>query len=316
MSAGVVVDAGFVDRGSNWNSGTSTVTEWLPLKSESLTETPTLTRSEVLGQVSQHKPVLTRLAVAGDLVAEYDYNYGHGLLQYALGAEAGGVYSTADELPYFGVEIDKGVSRWRYGCLAANRLSISAGKNGVLMVTYGCAAYQEFRASTAFPSIRPAASARERAVFEHAVFRLGDTADALGSGDVVGVEEFELVLENNLEVEQQDSASSKRVLAPIRNGFRTGTLRLNFARYTSALESGGGQWPLDTWRDNNTELQADIVFTGSSGSFTIKCPTMHFQEGADATVGGPQVIGDSATFSLDAGTNSNMTGDQLELVAA
>jgi hypothetical protein len=313
MSAGVTVDAGWVDRGTTWTSSPGTVDQWVPVVSESLTEDPTLTSSAVLGQVSQYQGEVTRLGVTGDLVTEYDYNYGHGLLKYALGAEAAGTYSTADEVPYFGLEIDKGVSRFRYSSCAVQRLTISGQSNGVVTVTYGLVAYEEARSATAFPAIRPAESAQERAVFEHLDLWLGNTADALTIGDRVGVTGFELTLENALAADQQDSASSFRVLPPARNGFRTGTLRLDFARYNANLETGGTH-PLDQWRQSHTQLQARLHLSGLTGSLLIQCPIMHLSEGGNATVGGPEVIPETATFRLEGGVNANMSGDQLELV--
>lgn len=316
--SGVLVDGGFVDKGSTWSSGTSTVTAWVPVKSETLTEGQQLTHSEALGQVSQYSPEQNRIAVEGDLVTELDYNYGHGLLEYALGAEAAGTYDTADQLPYFGLELDKGVQRWRYSSCCVNRLTITGTTQGIIEVTYGLVAYQESRSATAFPAVRPAASAQERVIFEDVAVWLGTVAGgALSGADVVGVTGFELTLENNMQVDVSDSTSSKRVLNPVRNGFRTGSLRLDFPRYVANLESGGGTFPLDTWRDSNTELQAQLTFTGSTGTFTVYCPIAHMTDGGNAPVSGPDVIPESLSVELNGGVNANMAGvDQLRLVAA
>ena len=66
---------------------------------------------------------------------------------------------------------------------------------------------------------------------------------------MVGISAFELTLANNMKLDDVDSASAKRILVPERNGFRTGSLRLDFTRYNTNLEAGGTH-PLDTWRDS------------------------------------------------------------------
>ncbi len=314
MAAGVVVNAGFIDRTTTWDDSVAAVTGWIPATTESLNQDPQLTRSVALGQVSQYPGQLTKLVAAGDLNAELDYNYGAGMLEFALGAEAAGVYDTADELPYVGLAIDKGVARFLYGCTVVDRMTISGSPNNPVTVTYGCVAYEEARTGTAFPSIRPAESLQERVMFEDVTVWLGITGAALDSGDVIGISGFEITLENTMKLDDIDSESDLRILAPQRNGPRGASLRLDFPRFTSVLHTGGTH-PLNTWRDSHTQLQCSLTFTGTGGTYVFRCPIMHLSEGANANVGGPEMIPESAMFTLEGGVNSDMSGaDQLQMV--
>ena len=318
MSAGIAVEAAFVDRASTWTATPATVDTWFPLRSESLTDDPTITRSEATGQVSQYQGKLTQRVVTGDVVAELDYNYGHGLLEFALGANSPAkTYDTADELVYCGLNFDKGTARHQFPSACFNRLQITGAPNEIVTATYGTVAYEQVSTATAFPVSRPAESLQERVYFEDVNVRLGAVIDgALSATEDVGISGFELTLENNMAVDQVDSQSDKRVLAPVRNGFRTGSLRLDFTRYQASLHAGG-QHPLNTWRDSQTQLQATLVFTGSTGSYTISLPILHLTEGANHNVAGPEVLTGAATFMLEGGANANMSGmDQLRIVNA
>ncbi|MGB0889709.1 MAG: phage tail tube protein [Solirubrobacterales bacterium] len=314
MSAGVTTDAGYVGRSSTWSPSPSTVTDWLPCLTESITQDITLATSEAIGQVSQYPGELVRIVAPGDVNCELDYNYGASVLEYALGAHSAGTYDTADQLSFIGFEFDKGVARVRHPSCVIDTMTISGAPDEVIRVSYGVVAYEELRSAVAFPSIRPAQSLQERVLFEDLNVRLGITGSALSASEDIGVSGFELTLNNTMWLDGMDSESAKRIMSPERNGIRTATLRLDFARFTSGLHTGGTH-PINDWRDDQDELQASLVFTGSTGSYTINCPIAQIPSGANANIGGPEVIPDSITLRLNGGVNSDMAGaDQLQIV--
>jgi len=297
MSEGVLVQAGWITRSTTWDTAQVTVDALLPVKSETLTTNFEQIHSAMLGRASQYAPKQGTRMVQGDLVLELDYNFGYQMLRFAMGTEAAGVFNLANALQYLQVWIDKGVSRYVFPSVAVNRMTLSGRPDEPLLLTLGCVASTGLRVATAFPSL---SATHDRVILAESTLRIADQADALAGGDAWTFSGFELTLDNALRLDGKSNASTKLVLQPERNGFRTGALSVEFPRYDSDQFA--------TWRDAHTTLQADIVLNGASADFTIQMPSMTIAGGADANVGGPEVLTNSVALELNGAANAFMAG--------
>ena len=106
--------------------------------------------------------------------------------------------------------------------------------------------------STLFPS-------NERALFpDISYFRIDDFSNSvpLSSADNYGITEFELTINNNLKVDDQDTLTGQYRVEPSRGGMREITGSFKLPRYNSDK--------FRDWRTNETRLMAEIAFTGST----------------------------------------------------
>jgi len=224
--------------------------------------------------------------VAGDIVTYLDYDLNHSImLKAAMGGLAGGVYSLTNTLQasgnYFRAEFDKQVSRYRASGLKVNSmvLTSTAGADSYVNATFSCIGKSLVRVATAFPSI--SISAQRNVMHSDLTFRIADKADALAPGDAIGINQWTLTLNNNLQADAKDNTSAY-ILEPLRNGMREVTLALVVPRYTSDA--------FQDWKDADTVLQADLTFTDGVNTIKIEIPELKIQEGADANIGGAEMI--------------------------
>lgn len=105
--------------------------------------------------------------------------------------------------------------------------------------------------------------------FDDATFRIADVSDALTSGDAVGISSITISFTRNLTAPQFTSASSSRTIRPREDGFREVSLTFDVPRYenTNFL----------SWRDNGTELQADLKFASGTYQFNFHIPCVEIE---------------------------------------
>jgi len=315
MSYGAKVKAAYVDTAA-WGDTWATVTTLLPVASESLVVAYERLRSQALiGQAAAHESELGRIQVTGDLVLELDYNNGHALLEHALGAVSSGTYTPTNDIEdYFHLEIEKGTKRYRFYSCAVNQVVIEgdATSEDPVKFTLSLVAYNATRVDTAFPTL--SLTSPNRCYFQHLSYlRMGDLTDALAAGDNVAIKNFSLTIANNLQIDGKDSGDQTHVLVPMRNGWRTVTLKHGLARYGAIADTLAGL------RDAGTRVQAQLHFADSAETIDVYLPQGKIAAGGDMNVGGPGVIeGEFETEWFINSANSNMAAvtDQLSVVVA
>ncbi len=287
--------------GQTWGASWVAVDTVIPFVSENLTSKFDELRSEALiGQASEQEFSLGTQIVAGDVVMEVPYGIAGvaELLSYGFGSYSSGAITLADSLSgkVFNLEIDKVQNRYRFaGCMISKIVFAGeVGSGKPVTATMSLVVRSSSVTATAFPSISLATSGAARVFGEHlrdpGYVYVGDCANALAVGDVVGVKNFELTLDNNLMGDGKDS-SSANVLEPLRNGFRDVSLKLGFERHVTASAQ------FTTWRDAGTMLQATLNFARSPNTLRFRLPRLYVNAGADFNVGGPGVYGGDVTMT-------------------
>lgn len=291
--SGYATKAG-IKLGQTWGAAWATVDTVIPMLSESLTAKADELRDEsLIGQASETEFSLGTQKVAGDIVISIPYGIAGvaQLIGYAIGTYASGAITRADSLSsnVFHLEIDKIVNRYRFACCMISKLVIAGeiGSGKPVTATMSLIARSFATSATAFPSISLATSGAARVYGEHlrdpGYIYVGDCANALTSGDVLGAKSFELTIDNNLKADDVDS-SSNYVLEPERDGMCKTSLKLGFARHQTSSAQ------FTTWRDAGTQLQAILNFS-SSTTLRFRFPRLYVQSGADFNVSGPGTYG-------------------------
>ncbi len=278
--------------GETWNA----VTDLIPFTSESIEKMiARIEDASLTGIGGQKKGDAGLITVEGDLEGELDYyNWGK-ILEAALGSVAAGVYDITDSLDkIIRMEFEKTVSRWRIGSAKIDKIAISGSKGEVLKITATVAGQDISRTSTAFPSI--SLSGTSRVLFNDGTFKFADTADALASGDTVGLESFELTLERNLKTDDYTN-QARTILEPKVSGFRNVGLRVKLPRYEADT------WI--NWKDNGTDIQGELSFTDGTKTLTIQLPQMLITEGFDVNVGGPELMAQEGTIKCYVNTDNS-----------
>lgn len=287
---------------SSWGDSWSAVTDLLPFKSEGIEKTiEKIENMSLQGVGGKIKADQGLIRVGGDLPGHLDYaNWGK-VLEAALGSVAAGVYSIQDtNAKIIRLEFEKSISRWRLGSVKIEELRIRGIKDGEVEINTNLIVQDIARSATAFPAI--SISNHSRVLFNDGTFRVGDNANALGSGDAIGLEEFELILKRGFK-EDDFTNEAQTVLVPVENGFREASLRIKLPRYESDA------WT--DWKDAATDLQGDLSFTDGSNTFLIQLPQMLIFEGFDNPVSGPGIIPQEGTLQCYRRTdNSYMSVDE------
>jgi len=286
---------------TSWGEAWAAVDTAIPYLNESLVSTYDRSADvSLLGSAGMAQDEATIQNVSGDISFYLDYELNHGIiLKAALGAESSDVYTLTDTLQasgnMFRIEFDKSVSRWRAAGCKVNNLTLSsaAGADNFLTATASLVAKSLSRSSDSFPAIT--VSGQTNILHSHLTFRLADKADALDSGDEMGVSSVNLSINNNLQADAKDSSSSSAILEPVRNGFRETMFDVELPRYTADT--------IQDWKDNDTILQADLTYTNGVNTLLIEIPELKIMGGVDANIGGAEVI--PLTVNMKAMRNSS-----------
>lgn len=315
MTRGVTAQAGFA-AASSFSQAHQAATNKLRLVSETMSINFDKLRSQALiGQVAQHEFAIGHMTVTGDLVVELCYDDDE-ILEYCFGSiVATRVYTLTNELEkFFHLTIDRTTSRYLFrGCMVTSwTISGEAGSESPIQLSMSLVAYHGTTSATAFPSLT---APDDPVLFPQLTqCRLGDQADALAAGDDTPSKSISLTCDNNLQIDAKDTSDVAYILQPIRNGVRTVTLELGFARYLAS----GPISSLFGWKTSNTRLQASLTFSNGTDSYVIQIPECKIGEGAEFNVGGPAAL--ESNIKLECFYNNNNTPmaavtDQLTITA-
>lgn len=283
------------------NAWASAVDTLLPFVSETLTRSFDELRSEALvGQAAAHPFAHGTEVVTGDLVLELTYGVATELLGYGFGAQTAGAITFANDLSTktFNLEIEKVEARYRFYACMVNSITISGSADSArpVSVTLGLIAQKGDKVATAFPTLSlPSDGTEDRVYFEHLRVSGGgalfaDQANAIAAGDEIPISSFELAVENNLQADAKDSASGY-VVQPMRDGFRTVSVKVGLARYTSTTDN------FVTWKNADTDLQAKFTLGNGTETVVLEIPYCKVSDGANFNVGGPGVLTDEVTLA-------------------
>lgn len=316
---------------SSWAAAYSeTSMKQLRLVSENLTENYDKIRSSaLLGSAADNEFYLGHVMISGEVVVDLAYDNSE-IIEYCMGAAATTTYTFTDQLSkVFHLLIDKNSAaaddsgstnlnkfRYRFAGVKVNSFTISGevGESPVKL-TMQVTCRSVATVATVFPTLT---APDEPIPFKHLTSCwVGDQADALASGDALSVKSFEIAVDNNLKSDDKDSGDVSYVLEPLRNGFRKVTAKFGLARYLTSSPTAD----LRTWKTAGTRLQALLVLTNGTDSYTIRIPEMKVVDGVNWNVGGPAMIESDVTFeafnnSSNANTGMSTITSQMNIVAA
>ena len=182
--------------------------------------------------------------------------------------------------------VDKDVEDDYFEGVKVNDFTWHSAPNEVI-ATFGSVVEDRTRDTTHHETLIGLAFTLGRRIFHHqAVFRIADCADALAAGDAIGISEFEFVINNNLKADDFTTVSQRLPAEQKCNAKALVTIRFTIPRYTAK-----------TWVDaleNETKLQADIVYTGpalggGNYEFKLEFPTLKVVN-ATYDIDGPALI--------------------------
>lgn len=263
-----------------WDSAYAAVDVAIPFLNESFT--PNYTRMQVnslIGYGGREPSEQGNFNGPGAIEAELDYNNFGLLIKAVMGAEAGGVYTIVDQLDQFAwVEFEKQIGRHRVGANVFHKMVISGAKDEICKIAFDAFARSFDVSGTAFPGISPAAMTKTR--FTDMAFRIGDQANALAGGDAVEIESFEITLDRSMKLD--DYVNDQTPIQPVEGDFRVCGFNIKLPRYAA-----------DTfidWKEADTPLQADFIFTRGAESITIQLTEVRVTGGFDSPIGGPNPL--------------------------
>lgn len=247
--------------------------------SETLTQTwQEIMKNALVGSGGREPSDQGNEIVAGNTIHELDYDNFDPFFEMFFGQVSTRTFEfTNDNVSkWYWNEFEKSVERWRFGASKMNTMKISGPNEGLVMLECGHHCRTLSRVATAFAATAPTVTGR--VLFKQLTFRIADQVDALGSGDVVPIESFELNMSRNFKVDDYVGGSVYAV-EPVPAEFREVTLNFSMPRYAANTIQG--------WKQANTKLQADITFAGgASGGIVISIPELRIPEGFDANIEG------------------------------
>jgi hypothetical protein len=304
---------------ANWTDAFTAVTAYVPFIDETLTSNfERSQQQELVGQGGRLPSYQSNRVTQGTTKHHLDYDTWT-LITAVLGNVSAGTISIVDRLTsgsskYFWLEFDKGHIRHRFGAAKPMKLRIAIEKNGIVGVDadWYCRSFEA--SATAMASLTMPVT--KKVLFKELTFRLGDQVDALNSGDDLGVENFELVLDRTAKADDYamnaTAAVAQLPLEVLENDFRVVSLSAKIPRY--AADS------IVTWKQSDTALQATIYGTSSDGTFTIKMPNLRIVDGFNANIGGPGPLSQEGSLELYRSTNTShpmhpgVTMNEFEIV--
>lgn len=267
---------------ASWDAAYSAATWIVPFLSETLSSKFTPLENDSLQGYGGRLP--------GDQGCEYlqgstehhlNYNSIDIFIAAVMGLNSGGVITIVDNVvdKYYAIEFDKQVKRHRFWACKPNKFTISGEKDKYCKLTVDWYAKNFDPVDTVFPTL--AQPANVLVPFDDLVFRLADQANVLVSGDAIGIESFEIVFDRSYKADDYTSHATtpRQPLEPVSGDWRATELSIKVPRYAANT--------IADWKDQNTPLQADLMFAGPSYTKKIEFPDMRVSSGFDVNIGGP-----------------------------
>lgn len=259
----------------------------LPMTSFTVQRTHDMIADEsIIGQSFQDLPLQGTRKIGGELAGQFDVLSCIPILEAAFGANATKVFTlptTANAKSLSICALDDVKTNKFAGCYI-RRFTLSSKAEGALEWSADIVGYvPDVRDDTEFPSVsvNPGTRLRHFDASGTGYMRIGDQADALASGDNMGLSSVEL--EINWNHEHQFDNTDQDSLIPLSGagGRPSVSLKLGVARHSA-----------DTflaWRDALTALQAEFYwYLSATASLKIEIPNFVLSA---ASVGGDDVPG-------------------------
>jgi len=262
---------------ATWDTAYAAVDLAIPFLSETLTAAyERIQKESLLGYGGREVSEQGNSVIQGTTEHELDYNNYDPLYKMILGEESpGNTFNVVNEFSEFAwLEFDKQTSRHRFGASVAHKLTISGAKGELVKAKVEWFSKTFDNAATAFPGISPATATRVR--FQDLVFRIADQVNALAGGDAVAIESFEIMFDRSMKLD--DYVNSQTPISPVEGDFRACEFSFKLPRYN-----------LDTlidWKEADTPLQADFVFTRGGETLTIQFTEVRIVDGFNSEIGG------------------------------
>ncbi|MFH1378905.1 MAG: phage tail tube protein [bacterium] len=271
---------------SDWGSGVA-VTDLIPALSESIEASYDYNYRETLvGDGGRRKGTFTGRSIMGGLTVEaiYDLIAGdpYGIELFILAAlgtctrdavNDSNQYTVADQIDeHLTVCINDQVSLREYISAMVRGFTFTLSQNENGQFDFDLIAKEEYKTGDAgitnaiadLAALDPTSMLVTPLRFDDATFRIADVANVLASGDAVGISSVTISFRRSLTDAQFTTASSSRTIRPRENAAREVTLSFDIPRYDSTT--------FLAWRDNKTELQADLKFTSGTYQFNFHLP--------------------------------------------
>lgn len=271
---------------ASWDTAYAAATSIIPFVNETLTSKFDLLENDSLQGYGARLPGDQGVEwLTGATEHQLNYNASDILIAAVMGLNTAGVITISDSIAdfvykYYAIEFEKQVKRYRFWACKANKFTISGEKDKYCRLVVDWYAKNFDMVDTAFPTL--AQPTNVLVPFDDLVFRLADQANALSAGDVMGIESFEIVLDRSYKTDDYESSATtpRQPLEPIQGGWRVCELTIKLPRYAANT--------IAAWKDANTPLQADLIFTGPS-TYTkkIEFPDLRISSGFDQNIGGP-----------------------------
>lgn len=186
----------------------------------------------------------------------------------------------------------KGVSVWEFAGCKVNTLKLSGTANKPLKLDVGGVGKILSRASGLNTSVVLQALDTEDAagviMFSDLEFKIAAQASALSGVTALGVNAFDLLVDNKLKLNDYDNRALT-ILEPLRNGLREVKFNVTVPRYEADTY-------LD-WRDNDTKLHAWLKFTSGSYLWEIDLARIKVDD-VKAPTSGPGLISQTVSFTV------------------
>lgn len=287
--------------GSGWNAYPtwSAITPGgalVPFLSESFSSNYSRIQNDTLSGMGGRLPSEQGVeAIPGTTEHYLNYNTMDMFLAYIMGLDTPGspnVITIVDNITdkYFGMEFEKQTARHRVWPCKAMKMTISGEKDQYCKLSVDWIARNFESTQTAFVASMTQ-PVNYIVPFDDLVFKIADQLNAIAVGDTVGIESFEIVLDRQYKGDDYTSdnataagAGPKQCLEPISNSFRGCTLKIKVPRY--AVNT------FETWKDANTPLMADLLFTYANPTYTkrIEFPELRIIDGFNSNIGGPGIL--------------------------
>lgn len=245
--------------------------------------------------------------VANSIPTTWRYTTTQRLLEQFFGDLTSGTYGMQETNDGISVTLaeQKTVSVWAWTGCKVSQIVIAGTPDDQVMVTYDVIAQDETQASAQNTTNSLAALTDIDApiLLTDLNFRIGPLGAALDGDDEYGVAGFTVTVQRPQAITHNNQA--RTILEPVDSGRRVCTLALDIPRYTT------NQW--QTWKNNNTTLQARLYFTDGSNTKEILLPEIKLLTVSNPT-DGPELLTTPVTAECARNlNNSDMVTGQVEV---